>query len=183
MSTYNLWGKFHGTTVGRSLEEACAIALRRNTERMLGRDTSQVDLLSGLSGGGDLYVSTGLDGLAAFSGNLAGWQEREDAAFLASYASQAIEKFGTGGGNFRKMYSRFLRWARERRPDLVAEGVPMLAERAAAGWTDLSATLWKASQEPQETGLWKRAAEQAREIHGIEVKLFGTLALKTSGAY
>jgi len=182
MSTYNLWGKFHGTTVGRSIEEACAVALRRNADRMLGRDTSQFDLLSALSAGADLDVATGLQGLATFSGDLAAWHERKDAAFLASYASQAIEKFGTGGGNFRKMYSGFLRWARKTQPDLVAEGAPALAERSAAAWTALSATLWKASEEPADTILWNRAAEQAREIHGIETELFETLGSVNAGA-
>jgi hypothetical protein len=102
MSTYNLWGKFHDTKVARTLEEACAIALRRSADRMLGHDRSQFDLLSALGGAEDMVVSTGLEGLAAFADSIGGWHVREDAGFLASYGSQVIEKFGTGGGNFRK---------------------------------------------------------------------------------
>ena len=32
LSTFNLWGKFHGTKVGHSLEEACALALRKTAQ-------------------------------------------------------------------------------------------------------------------------------------------------------
>ena len=41
ISTYNLWGKFHETSVGHSLEEAFASALGRSAMRMLGEDRSQ----------------------------------------------------------------------------------------------------------------------------------------------
>lgn len=180
MSTYNLWGKFHDTKVGHSLEEACAVAIRRNAERMLGRDRSQLDLLSALGGAERMVVSTGLEGLAAFSASVGGWHEREDAGFLASYASQAIEKFGTGGGNFRKLYSGFLRWARGRRPDLVPEDVPALCDRSAACWTDVAGALEKASKDPADGGHWALAAEKAGEIHGIEKALFGRLAAATT---
>jgi hypothetical protein len=149
---------------------------------MLGRDRSQFDLLSALGGAEDMVVSTGLEGLAAFADSVGGWHAREDAGFLASYGSQVIEKFGTGGGNFRKMYSAFLRWARDRRPDLVPERALGLCDRSSAGWTEIAAALEQASKDPAEKSHWAIAAEKAGEILGIEKALFEALAEKSGVA-
>jgi hypothetical protein len=175
-STYNLWGKFHDTTIAHSLEAACALALRKNVDRMLGRDSSQADLLKVAGGGQEFVLETGLNGIAALAGALA----RGHGGFTASYLSQTIEKFGTGGGNFRKMYSGFLAWARETTPDLVPPQAPTLAARAAASWTDLSVTLEAASKEPGVESHWKRASEQARAIHRMETELFEALGEATA---
>jgi hypothetical protein len=175
-STYNLWGKFHHTTIARSLEAACAHALRKNVDRMLGRDSSQADLLRAAGGGRELILETGLNGITALAGALARGHE----GFTASYLSQTIEKFGTGGGNFRKMYSGFLAWARETTPDLVPAQASALAARSAAAWTDLSITLEAASKGPDVEGHWKRASEQARLIHRMETELFEGLGEATA---
>src|SRR4029453_18385720 len=37
VSTHNLWGKFHGTEVGRSLADAARLAIRECAQRMLGK--------------------------------------------------------------------------------------------------------------------------------------------------
>ena len=182
MSTYNLWGRFHDTRVTHSLEEACAIALGRSVDRMLGRDRSQFELLSATSGAVDIEIATGIDALTAFAGSVTGWGEREDAAFLASYASQVVEKFGSGGGNFRKIYTEFLRWARGLRADLVPEVAIDLAARSAGRWTALAGTFEEASKNPAEKSHWVLAAEQAREIQRIERDLFETLDVKTAAA-
>lgn len=177
-STFNLWGKFHGTRVGRSIEEACAVALRRNVDRMLGRDTAQADLLRMTLGDGKIDVTTGLAGLARLSAELPDWRAREDRRFLASYVAQTIEDFGTGGGHFRRMYAVFLRWARGRTPELVPEDAPSIALEAAGRWTLLSATLDRASRTPEDETLWKQAAAQAADIHETETRLFEGLAAR-----
>jgi hypothetical protein len=180
ISPFNLWGKFHDTKIKHSLEEACGLALRKNSERMLGQDSSQSDLLKFGVGEKELVVFSGLAGLAAFCREVPDWQAREDAGFIASYMSQCIEKFGTGGGNFRKMYSRFLQWAHGVRPDLVPEHLPPLAERSASRWTAMATTFEEASRDPAQKSLWKRAADQGREILEIETKIFETLGSTTS---
>jgi len=175
LSVMNLWGKFHGTRPARSLEEACARALRRSADRMLGRDTSQTELLRAVAGGRGLDLASGLQGVARFAAEVARARERPDREFLAGYMSQSIEKFGTGGGNFRRMFAAFLRWARERAPDRVPEGLPALADRAAGLWTELASTLLDASREPHPPDLWERAAGQFLQIHDLEAGLFETL--------
>jgi len=180
MTTYNLWGKFHDTMIAHSLEEACALALRKNVARMLGRDSSQGDLLRIAGGGQEFLLATGLEGIAALSRALARGRESRNPAFTASYLSQTIEKFGTGGGNFRKMYSGFLAWAREMTPDLISENLPALAADAAARWTDVSVTLDAAAQEPAVQSHWKRASEQVRAIHQMEAELFEKLGEATA---
>lgn len=180
LSTWNLWGKFYGTKMKHSLEEACRLALKREVERMTGRDDTQAGLLLATVGDLPVDLSTGLQGLARFSGEVAGWRGREDARFLATYTSQVIEKFGTGGGNFRKMYAEFLAWAREMRADLVPERVKVLADRSAECWTALSGTLAAASKKPEDVAPWSLAADQASEILGLETELFETLADTTA---
>ena len=46
-------------------------------------------------------------GLSEFAHQLPDWAARDDLECLASYAWQCIEKFGTGGGNFRTLYAAF----------------------------------------------------------------------------
>jgi hypothetical protein len=174
-SDFNLWGKFHGTTVENSLEKACRVALRRSADRMLGRDTVQQDLIRAVTKDPTFDVVTGLAGLARFARELPEWCNREDAAHLASFNYRCIEKFGTGGGNFRKMYAAFLRWARERLPDRVTSGLPDLAMRSAERWTVLASHLRALSEDPEQAREWEVAGEMAREIQGLEAELFEAL--------
>ncbi len=175
LSTHNLWGKFHDTEIRHSLEEACSTALRRSADRMLGRDTSQADLMQASAGGQGLRLTTGLEGIAQFSREVVRWQERDRVDFIASYVSKSLEKFGTGGGNFRKMYATFLAWSRERWPDLVPEKAPALADRAAGCWTQVAATLADASKEPGQRRRWKQVSREVDEIHSIESELFESI--------
>jgi len=172
LSTLNLWGKFHGTEVRNSLGEACELALRKTADRMLGRDSSQADLIQSVAAGLDLRIATGLQGMADFCREVSGWHDRADRGFIASYLAGSIEKFGTGGGNFRKMFAGFLRWAREEDPGRIEQGLPVLADRAASCWTELAGTLESASQDEGAKDLWKRASEQAGGILEIETELF-----------
>lgn len=181
ITPHNLWGKFQGTAIGHSLEEACALALAKNADRMLGRDTSQTDLLKFALNDDSLITFSGLAGLEALGREVRGWREREDARFIASYVSQSIEKFGTGGGNFRTLYAGFLKWGRGVRPDLVAETLPTLAAQSSKCWTALAETLREASETPDDAEPWKRAATQVKTIHEIETELFETMDAAAAG--
>ncbi|MDP3936735.1 MAG: BtrH N-terminal domain-containing protein [Deltaproteobacteria bacterium] len=176
MSVLNLWGKFHGRERKHSLEEACGLAIDRSVARMTGGDRSQADLLKAAPGAGALEISTGLEGLARFAAEVSLWSKHADPRFLAFYASQTFEEFGTGGGNFRRMFAAFLRWAHGLVPDRAPAGCADLAARSAAGWTDLSGILKMASKAPEDETLWKRAALKASEIHGLESALFDELS-------
>jgi hypothetical protein len=180
LSMFNLWGKFHGREVGNSQERACLHALRKSADRMLGRDTSQPELLRAVAGDLELEVASGLEGLARFAQEVGSFHERKDRAFLATYMSQVIEKFGTGGGNFRKMFAAFLRWAAERVPDLVPEDLPALADQAAGQWTKLALKLQEVSGSPDRKDLWQRTSEGFRRTLDLEQELFETLDSATT---
>jgi hypothetical protein len=174
ISTHNLWGRFHGTDVGNSLEDATRSAIARCATRMLGRDSENRE--AKLDFGEGAGVSTGVDAIRRLARELPGWASREDAQWVASFNSRCIEKFGNGGGNFRRLYAGFLAWARDLDPKLVPEEAPALCVKAADGWTAISASLAEASEEGASADPWKQAAVLAAEVADVEQELFSRLA-------
>jgi len=173
ISTFNLWGRFHGTAAARSLPEAARWAIDLCSRRMLGEEPSEIEALA--KGQGALAVA-GVAGIRRLAEDLPGWAARDDARWLASYNSRCIEKFGNGGGNFRRLYAGFLTWARELDEGLIPEQAPERARQAADGWTDLSVILAAAAEEAARPGLWREAAQRASAIAEIEEDLFTRLA-------
>jgi hypothetical protein len=173
ISTHNLWGRFHGHEVTRSLADAARFAIDRCSRRMLGREPASLGLLAGSPG---LQATSGLAAIPALAESLASWGARDDAQWLASFNGRCIETFGCGGGNFRRLYSGFLRWARELDPSLAPETAPDLAWRAADAWTALSEVLRAAAEEEPSAEIWARAAASASEISVLETELFESLA-------
>jgi len=176
-TTYNLWGRFEGTAIRHSLEEACARAIDRATRRMLRSAEGEGPALPDPA----MRVSQGLAGLAAFAKQLEDWPHREDCEVLASYTSQCFEKWGNGGGNFRNLYAAFLREAREIAPTLVDAEAPVLASRAAEQWTTLSSHLWELGKTRSVDALagCRRALD---ELQGLETKLFERLAASVAAS-
>ena len=73
----------------------------------------------------------GLPALKRLADEIGGWPEAaEDWQWCARFLYQVIERRGTGGGNFRRMYSRFLEEAGYEEAALAAE--------AAERWTELA---------------------------------------------
>lgn len=174
ISTYNLWGKFHGTEVKNSLEDACVKAVTTCVRRMTGKDTSQRDLIKSVSPENAVIVS-GLEGLSMFVRDLADWRKRDGSGFAASYLSQSIEKFGSGGGFFRKMYADFLLWAKGLVPGMISDEMIHLAGEAADLWTGLSVLLDAAAADPGDRTAWDRSVEKAKQILEIETRLIGKM--------
>ena len=166
MTTNNLWGKFHGTDVGRTLLDATRLSIARNCERMLSPAESA----------GAVPMRTGLAALRGVAEEIGDWGTREDAAWIASYNARAIEKFGNGGGNFRRLQAGFLRWAHELDAGLVEPRAPGLATEAADGWTALADILFGLSEDATDAQGWRNAAVQARAVAEIETRLFELLA-------
>ena len=173
ISTRNLWGKFHGTDVGRSLPDAARLAIRECAQRMLGK---RPQLPAAFAQGTASTVALGIEGIRRFAEALPGWGEREDARRVASFNARCIEKFGNGGGNFRRLYAGFLAWARALDPTLVPADTPELATRAADGWTAISERLAAASAEDGPATAWAEAAALARDVADVEQALFERLA-------
>lgn len=179
ISTYNLWGKFFAVEVRHSLEEAYRNALAVNSRRMLEGDPATAEGLRAVAGDPSAEVVSGVAGLAAFLRDLPGWRHRDDLSVLARYASDCIEKFGTGGGNFRTMYAEFLAQARAVAPDLVPEAAAEQALHASKHWTELAAHLADLAEDGGEAAS-SRAADSLSRILDLETRLFESIAERTS---
>jgi len=178
LSTHNLWGKFHDTQVGRTLPDAARLAIHECASRMLGRSGDRGFATSGTDGSPSPlseFVTTGVAGIRRLAESLPKWAQREDATWVASFNARCIEKFGNGGGNFRRLYAGFLEWARELDPKLVPADAPALAVRAADGWTAISVKLGEASNEDATEAPWNEAAALAARVADDEQALFERL--------
>jgi hypothetical protein len=180
ISTHNLWGKFFDTRVEHSLDEAYGLALARNARRMREPRVSEAGALPKAGGDGSVEIATGLRGLATFLRELPNWRHREDASHIARYASSCIEKFGTGGGNFRPMYAAFLRQARTVVPEMVAPKAPELAARSGALWTELASHLADLAEDPAGPAT-SQGVEVLSQILELETELFESLAGTAGG--
>jgi hypothetical protein len=118
-------------------------------------------------------LTTGIAGIRHLAAELPVWGTRDDAAELASYNGSCIEKFGNGGGNFRRMYAGFLEWAHELDAASVPAEAADLTRRSADQWTALAHTLWSADEG---TDRWDEAGRQASGIADLEQELFERLA-------
>ncbi len=113
----------------------------------------------------------GLPALRRLDAEARSWpQDAEDWQWCARFASQVIERRGTGGGNFRLMYSRFLAEVGE---DEGSE----LAGEAAARWTALAEVLREASEQDEpEPATWARIGELTGSVLDAEQRLWERLA-------
>ena len=118
----------------------------------------------------DLGDFQGLPALRRFAAEVGDWPEAaEDWRWCARFLYQVIERRGTGGGNFRLMYSRFLEEAGYAQAALAAD--------AATAWTALAAAAQAASEpEAPDAALWSRVASEAAAVLEIEERLWEALA-------
>lgn len=112
----------------------------------------------------------GLPALRRFAAEVGEWPARvEDWRWCARFAYQVIERRGTGGGNFRLMYSRFL--AECEREEAAA------AAEAAARWSELAESLRAASEaDGTDAALWERVSEGSERVLEAEESLWTALA-------
>jgi len=108
----------------------------------------------------------GLPALRRFAAEVGDWAEiAEDWRWCARFLYQVIERRGTGGGNFRLMYSRFL-------DEAGYEQAPLAAE-AAKAWTALAAAAQAASEpEIPDPMLWSRVSAAAAAVLEAEERLW-----------
>jgi hypothetical protein len=120
------------------------------------------------------------DGMAAlerFVEEVGHWPEQaEDWQWCARFGYQVIERRGTGGGNFRLMYSRFL-------AEAGYDGESALAADASARWTDLAAALEQASTEREpDPAVWARVNGDAAAVFEAERRLWDALGSAATSA-
>ncbi len=113
----------------------------------------------------------GLPAMRRLAEQTGGWPEdAKDWQWCARFAYQVIERRGTGGGNFRLMYSRFLKEAGHE------EGAEMAAQ-AAADWRVLARAFREASERDEaDSKAWSRIGELTREVLASEEALWSRLA-------
>ncbi|RLA41578.1 MAG: peptidase [Gammaproteobacteria bacterium] len=109
-------------TLGRAIPEAIAIAIKENGERLLN------------------HPEDGLASLAAWKSDLEHWCDHEHRQWILRFAYQVIEKRGTGGGGFRKMYAEFLKEAEVFLPQVKEHNLVEKMQHAAHAWAHYAAT-------------------------------------------
>ena len=112
----------------------------------------------------------GLPALRRFAVEVGHWPEQiDDWQWCARFCYQVIERRGTGGGNFRLMYSRFLAEVGREQASLAAE--------AAGRWTELALALQAASEaDSPDPGLWSSVGRHANAVLDVEERLWPALA-------
>src|SRR4051794_26628937 len=112
----------------------------------------------------------GLPALRRFAAEVGEWPgAAEDWQWCARFLYQVIERRGTGGGNFRRMYSRFLEEA--------GYEESALAHEAAEDWARLAIAARTAS-EPDEPdpAHWEELSSDAARVLDAEERLWTALA-------
>jgi hypothetical protein len=94
----------------------------------------------------------GLAAMTAAAAALPAWGAAPDWPWCARFAYQVIERRGTGGGFFRKMYADFLREAAALCPDVARLGLVEQMTEIAAAWTALAVDLRAISQDESAAG-------------------------------
>jgi hypothetical protein len=137
------------------LRDAASDAIARNAKQMIDPPLGEYE---------------GLPALRRYAAEVGEWpQGVEDWQWCARFCYQVIERRGTGGGNFRLMYSRYLEEAGRDEAALAAD--------AARRWTSLAEALLAASEadEPRPE-LWSRVEAAAAEVLDSEERLWPALA-------
>ena len=114
---------------------------------------------------------SGLDAVRRLAAEAGSWPEvAEDWQWCARFGYQVIERRGTGGGNFRLMYSRFLE-------EVGHEEGASRAAHAAANWTALASAFREASeQDKPEPKTWGQIGGLSKKVLVSEEALWSRLA-------
>ena len=112
----------------------------------------------------------GLPALERLAAEVGAWPETvQDPEWCARFLFQVIERRGTGGGNFRLMYSRFLEEAGREESALAAE--------AARLWTSLAGAARAVSEEDEaDSAHWSALTAEAERVLEAERRLWDALA-------
>ncbi|MCE3266694.1 MAG: hypothetical protein K0S15_1403 [Solirubrobacterales bacterium] len=113
----------------------------------------------------------GLPALERLAAEIGSWPETvADPEWCARFLFQVIERRGTGGGNFRSMYSRFLKEAG------YGQGSE-LASDAARRWTSLAGAARTVSEDGEaEHARWAALSAETRAVLEAERRLWESLA-------
>lgn len=155
-------------TPGRSFATAATAAVRETATYMLDPSSASRESRG--------FGEQGVPAIRALAADLPSWHELEDPAWTARFAYQNVERRGTGGGAFRRMYAAFL----EASADALSlpDALPGRMADVAAAWTDLGAVLLEASEtdaERERRSLLARAGERADALADREAAIYEDL--------
>jgi hypothetical protein len=94
----------------------------------------------------ELPVPMGIRALTDLARDLPSWSRVSDWKWCARFTYQVIEKRGTGGSAFRKMYTDFLGEAEEIAPEIKPLRLKEKMAEIAATWTQLASVLKEISE-------------------------------------
>jgi hypothetical protein len=140
------------------LDEAVPRAIRTLAARMLGDR-------------GPMWGVAAMSNLAA---DLPNWSAAPDWRWCARFGYQMLERRGTGGGNFRRVYAEFLREAAPHCADIARLGLAEQIQTIADHWTTLAYRLREISELPSPDG-FNDAAAQVSELTGLERTYYKTV--------
>src|SRR4030066_1925687 len=142
----------------RPLPEPIPLALGKNAREMLSPPDGPPD---------------GVSGMRRAAGEIPRWPGMtEDFPFAVRFGYQVIEKRGTGGGFFRRMYARDLDEASLPYPPLAGAGLSGKMAAIADGWTEIAGRLKEISESRDAGALLRvsdlllRQADQKRRSGG-----------------
>lgn len=116
----------------RPLPDAVPLALGKNAREMLSPPPGS---------------AAGVSGMRTLAEEIPRWPGRTaDAAFAARFGYQVIEKRGTGGGFFRRLYARYLDESALHYPPLDGSALAGRMESLADGWTEIAGALKDVSE-------------------------------------
>ncbi|BCJ86140.1 BtrH N-terminal domain-containing protein [Effusibacillus dendaii] len=121
--------------------------------------------------------TSGLPALRSFASRMEKWDQLPDWKWVARFGYQVIEKRGTGGGAFRKMYATFLQEAEQLlKNESFRQLQPSVKmNQLSLKWTDLAMVLKEISESDQPD--FTPAVSIAREIADSEQLFFENIEL------
>lgn len=119
----------------------------------------------------------GVAGMRALASELHTWADADDWQWCLRFTYQIIEKRGTGGGAFRRLYALFLEEATRHCPNIVSPDLAEQMHRIADLWTETSVTLKTASEEERPTD-FQPIAEQFALLADHEESLYSDIAAR-----
>jgi len=152
-----------------SFDEAAASAIAETATYMLDADASQRQ--------SKYFSSQGVGEIERFAADLPEWHDLDEAAWTIRFAYQNIERRGTGGGAFRRLFADFLAQAAEQ--DLISETAAEEMTAIADEWTAVSELLYDASETDEGAELRSLLAQASERVNALadrERSLYESLA-------
>ncbi len=115
----------------------------------------------------DFPIPAGIRALRELAQDLSSWGQANDWKWCARFTYQVIEKRGTGGSAFRKMYTDFLGEAEDIAPEIKPLKLKEKMAEIAVTWSHL-ASLFKDISESSDPSGFKEAVPVVEELVGKE---------------